>query len=167
MVGTGLFEWSDAMSVGIAEIDDQHKTLIGILNRLFVSVVQRDSDDLIVEILDALVDYTKTHFELEERLMLDSGYDSTEFAEHRRAHLAFIHKVGETATKNLVEGKSVSFELINFLKHWLRDHILLADRKYAEALLRSGYSTKAWTSSARAAMLAKQEVAPKSWWKVW
>lgn len=52
------------MSVGIQEIDSQHKVLIDILNRLFVSIVNRENSTVITEVLDALIDYTKTHFEL-------------------------------------------------------------------------------------------------------
>lgn len=164
-----FFEWSNAMSVGIAEIDEQHKTLVDILNRLFHAVVQRESNEITIEILDTLVDYTKTHFGLEEKLLRDAGYDEAEFNAHQREHHAFIEKVGAAANKHLVEGKSVSFEIINFLKHWLQDHILVTDMKYATALKVTGYSTKAWTDFASTAMAAKQEDTSKrkKWWKIW
>lgn len=164
-----FFAWSDAMSVGIAEIDEQHKTLVDILNRLFVAVVQRESNQITIEILDTLVDYTKTHFGLEEKLLQDAGYDPVEFAAHQREHHAFVEKISAAANKHLVEGKSVSFEIINFLKHWLQDHILVTDKKYASALQGTGFSTKAWTDFASSTMTAKQEATPKrkQWWKVW
>ncbi|MDP2783847.1 MAG: bacteriohemerythrin [Sulfurimicrobium sp.] len=164
-----FFEWSDAMSVGITEIDEQHKTLVDILNRLFHAVVQRESNEITIEILDTLVDYTKTHFGLEEKLLQDAGYNPTEFAAHQREHRAFVEKISHAASKHLVEGKSVSFEIINFLKHWLQDHILVTDKKYADALKDAGYCTKAWTGFASTAMAAKQEATPKrkQWWKVW
>jgi len=164
-----FFAWSDAMSVGIAEIDDQHKTLVDILNRLFHAVVQRESNEITIEILDTLVDYTKTHFGLEEKLLQEAGYDPAEFAAHQREHRAFIEKISTAANKHLVEGKSVSFEIINFLKHWLQEHILITDKKYAVALKSTGYSTKTWTDFASTAMANKQAETPKSkqWWKVW
>ena len=164
-----FFEWSDNMSVGIAEIDEQHKTLVDILNRLFVAVVQRESNEITIEILDTLVDYTKTHFGLEEKLLQEAGYNPEEFAAHQREHRAFVEKISIAANKHLVEGKSVSFEIINFLKHWLQDHILVTDKKYATALHGSGYSTKAWTDYASNAMATKQAETPKrkQWWKVW
>ena len=169
MEGKVFFAWSDAMSVGIAEIDDQHKMLVDILNRLFHAVVQRESHEITIEILDTLVDYTKTHFGLEEKLLQDAGYDPAEFVAHQREHHAFIEKISSAANKHLVEGKSVSFEIINFLKHWLQDHILVTDKKYATALQGSGYSTKAWTDMASNAMANKQAETPKrkQWWKVW
>lgn len=164
-----FFAWSDAMSVGITEIDDQHKTLVDILNRLFLAVVKRESNEITIEILDTLVDYTKTHFGLEEKLLQDAGYNPAEFATHQQEHRAFIEKISNAANKHLVEGKSVSFEIINFLKHWLQDHILVTDKKYADALKKSGYSTKAWTDFASVAMANKQAETPKrkQWWKIW
>ena len=102
-----FFAWSDAMSVGIAEIDEQHKMLVDILNRLFLAVVQRESNAITIEILDTLVDYTKTHFGLGEKLLQDAEYDSTEFAAHQREHHAFVEKISTVASKHLVEGKSV------------------------------------------------------------
>ena len=161
-----FFEWADTMSVGVPEIDSQHRELINLLNRLFVSVVERDKDKTTIEILDALIDYTKTHFTLEEELMLVAGYDPGEFVTHQRAHQNFIEKVGTAAHKNLVEGKSVSFELIHFLKNWLREHIMVSDMRYSECLKKSA-ATQTWEKTANAAMLEKQQAAPKPWWKIW
>jgi len=170
MNGKAFFEWSDNMSVDIAEIDTQHKMLIDILNRLFMSVMNREQNTVTTEVLDALIDYTKTHFELEERLMLDAGYDPMAYAAHCTTHQEFIDKVGNAARKFLVEEKTVSFELINFLKHWLRDHILVTDQKYAAALRDQGYVTHAWETSANSLMTQKQnasEHSRKHWWNLW
>ncbi|MDO8890895.1 MAG: bacteriohemerythrin [Sulfurimicrobium sp.] len=164
-----FFVWSDTMNTGIMEIDDQHKMLVGILNRLFHAVVQRENNEITIEILDTLVDYTKTHFGLEEKLLQDAGYNPTEFAAHQQEHRAFIEKISNAANKHLVEGKSVSFEIINFLKHWLQEHILITDKKYAEALKSAGYCSKDWTNFANNAMANKQQTTPKQkhWWKLW
>jgi len=64
-----FFKWSPDYSVNIKTIDDQHRELVNILNRLFVAVSKREGDKVIAGILDALMSYTQTHFALEERLM--------------------------------------------------------------------------------------------------
>jgi hemerythrin len=164
-----FFPWTDAMSVGIVEIDEQHKILVGILNRLFSALVQRESHEVTAEILDTLVDYTNTHFALEEKLMQDAGYDPVEFAAHLREHRAFIEKINDAADQHLAEGKSVSFEITSFLKRWLRDHILVTDKKYAFALQDAGYSNTAWADFARNAMAGKQSETARhrQWWRIW
>lgn len=161
------------MSLGIAEIDAQHRELVDLLNRLFVSVVQRDKDTVTVQILDALLDYTKTHFVLEENLMRRSGYDGVKYATHQDEHQRFVEQVARVAHKNLAEGKSVSFELIHFLKRWLRDHILVADKQYAQTVIAAGVlcsempTRNAPADALPAAMLKAPESGKSPWWKVW
>lgn len=158
-----LFEWTDDLSVSIEEIDNQHKVLIGIINQLFLAVAHRKSDKVIGEILDALTDYTRTHFELEENLMRSAGYGGEAFETHLAIHRAFVEKIEAIAHKVMVENKAVSFELMNYLKHWLRDHIMVTDKEYAQALRQAGFSTRSWEDSARSVARARE----RPWWKFW
>ncbi|MBS1190466.1 MAG: hemerythrin-like metal-binding protein [Rhodocyclaceae bacterium] len=169
MAEKAFFEWSDAISVGVDAIDEQHKTLIGILNRLFIAIVERTSNEVTIEILDALIDYTKTHFELEEKLMRDAGYNAAEYALHLQQHQAFIAKTSEIARKHLVDGKSISFEVVHFLKRWLQEHILGTDKKYAAVLQKMGLPAPALAAFAEGDRAAKEAAAPKlrKWWQVW
>jgi hemerythrin len=139
--------WSNEYSVGVEEIDAQHRMLFELLNRLFQAAVKREDQRLTVEVLKSLIDYTKTHFGLEERLLEESGYQG--LPGHREDHLRFIAKVNGIAQKFHVEDRSVTFELINFLKHWLQNHIRQSDMEYAAHLARTGFATEAWASGAR------------------
>ena len=81
-----FFKWSQDYSVNIKTIDDQHRELVNILNRLFVAVSKREGEKVIAGILDALMSYTQTHFALEERLMRQAKYKDLEphMEEHRK-----------------------------------------------------------------------------------
>jgi hemerythrin len=164
--GAGMSElaWSDEYSVGVEEIDDQHKMLFELVNRLFLAAVKREDQQLTVEVLKSLVDYTKTHFGLEERLLEESGYQG--LPGHREDHLRFIAKIDAIAQKFHVEDRSVTFELINFLKHWLQNHIRQSDMEYAVHLARTGFATDAWASGARTEVRA-QGLHSRPWWKFW
>lgn len=160
------FKWTNEFSVGIEEIDNQHKVLFELINRMFIAALKREDHRVSLEILDALVDYTKTHFALEERLLASAGYEK--LAEHQMEHRAFIDKLGTMAQKFLAEEKTITFELINFLKHWLKEHILETDMAYATVLSQSRFSTEAWASQARVVMRTQHHGhAEKPWWKFW
>ncbi len=43
--------WSGELSVGIEEIDEQHKVLIGLINRMHDAIHQRHGSDVVESIL--------------------------------------------------------------------------------------------------------------------
>lgn len=166
MENVAFFTWDDDMSVGVAEIDEQHKTLVAIINTLFAAAVQRENGEITSEILDTLVKHTKTHFGLEEKMMQDAGCEPADFAVHQHEHHAFIEKIRNIASTHLEEGKPVSFEAINFLKHFLQDHILYADKKHATVLQDSGCSTQACFNSPSNTMTGgRVEMAKRKTWQ--
>ena len=44
-------EWSDALSVGIEEIDEQHKVLVELVNRMHQAIHERHGSDVVKGIL--------------------------------------------------------------------------------------------------------------------
>lgn len=166
MTQYALFQWSDDFSVGIPEIDNQHKMLFELINRVFQAALHQEHKSSISEILDTLVDYTRSHFVLEEKLLLAASYAN--LSEHQQEHRRFVEKMESVVRKFLLEEKVVTFELINFLKHWLKEHILETDMAYAGALARSGFSTEQWAADART-VVAQQNSGhlQRPWWKFW
>jgi hemerythrin len=66
----------------------------------------------------------------------------------------------------MVEEKPIYFEMLGFLKRWLKGHILGVDTKYSIALQQAGFSVGAWEREATAefkAMIDKTE----RWWRMW
>jgi len=159
-----FFKWSPEYSVGIQTIDDQHLELVNILNRLFVAVSKREGDKVIAEILDALTGYTQTHFALEERLLQQAKYK--DFDAHKEEHRKLLEQLDQLCKKHLLEEKPIYFEMLNFLRTWLKEHIQGVDTKYSAALKEAGFSTTAWEKQAQqefSAMTSKK----KQWWKLW
>ncbi len=159
-----FFKWSPEYSVSIKAIDDQHKELVDILNRLFVAVSRLEGDKVIAGILDALIDYTRTHFALEERLMRQAKYQDLEA--HMEEHKKLIAKLEALCKKHLFEDKPIYFEMLSFLKTWLKEHIQGEDRKYSAALQRAGFSVIEWERQATEAF-ASMANARSQWWKIW
>ena len=158
-----FFKWSTDYSVNIKTIDDQHRELVNILNRLFVAVSKREGEKAIAGILDALISYTQTHFALEERLMLLAKYKDLQ--PHINEHKKLIAQLDQLRTKYLQQEKPIYFEMLSFLKTWLREHIQGVDTKYSAALHQAGFSTSDWELEASTEFAQMSN--SKRWWEVW
>lgn len=158
-----FFKWSQDYSVNIKTIDNQHQELVNILNRLFVAVSKREGDKAIAGILDALMSYTQTHFALEERLMRQAKYKDIQA--HMEEHKKLLDELDLLCKKHLVEEKPIYFEMLSFLKTWLKEHIQGVDTKYSSALQQAGFSVAAWELEASAEFELMSN--SKKWWEVW
>ena len=67
--------WSDILSVGVEEIDEDHRKLIHIFNILNHAVADKESPEYLAATLEELINCTVWHFSHEERLMLKHRYD--------------------------------------------------------------------------------------------
>lgn len=123
-----LFKWSDQYSVGVEEIDEDHKQLVRILNRVVQSIRDDKSKDQVREIMDELIDYTRYHFSHEESLMEKTGYPGLE--QHRASHELLVWRVIAFHQKVLQETIDMA-EVANFLVEWLINHILDEDARFA------------------------------------
>lgn len=160
-----FFKWSPEYSVDIQAIDDQHKELVAILNRLFVAVSRQEGDRVIAGILDALTAYTRTHFALEEQLLRQANYE--DLKAHIEEHRNFIEKLDRLTKVHLIEEKPIYFEMLSFLKSWLREHIQVEDTKYSAALHEAGFSTNEWEREATELFRRAESSHKNQWWKVW
>ncbi len=125
-----LIVWEDRYSIGVAKIDEQHKTLFGFLNSYYESLATGKSAEMISLTLRNLIDYASYHFKDEEEWMsIIPGYDSHD---HLEQHDDFISKVLELQSLNAL-GKNISFELFDFMKEWILNHILISDLKLGVA----------------------------------
>lgn len=131
-----LIEWTNELSVGIQEIDEQHKILVNLLNQLHEAIVCHHGNDTAVQIMNQLCEYTKTHFTVEESLMRILGY--TDYDNHKEHHELLIKQVQRLRKKLETHGSSISFELLHFLKLWLTKHIMEEDMEYVPHFLQNG-----------------------------
>jgi histidinol dehydrogenase len=133
-------EWNDDFSVGVAEIDEQHRRLIGILNRLGdccskAHVSSAEFAAVCNQVLAELFAYTQEHFADEEAYMEKIGYPALEA--HRAQHAAFFEKVAHyTLLDTDTHGRGR--EIHTYLVQWLTGHILSNDRRFCTFAEQSG-----------------------------
>lgn len=80
--------WSAILSVGIEEIDEDHRKLVAIFNELAHAVTKGESADYLAATFDELIKCTAWHFRHEDRLILKHRYP--EIDPHRAAHRELI-----------------------------------------------------------------------------
>lgn len=139
-----FFVWERSLETGIDVIDSQHRRIVDYINQLYTAISQKRRDD-IEPVLDALIDYTVTHFAFEEDLMRRAGYKHIDG--HTAVHLAFRNRIMDYKQR-FVAGEDVAKKLLSDLRVWLTNHIKREDGDYSgvvKAHLRND-SDKGWLS---------------------
>jgi len=135
-----FIEWNDSYSTGIALMDQHHKRLIALINRLYTGVFACEDIDeeraLTNSILVQLEDYAEYHFTVEEQLM--NEYHFPEYNDHLAEHDSFREKITSLASRLSAGEAALSFTTFEFLRDWLTVHILINDKKYAPFLQERG-----------------------------
>ena len=124
--------WDEILSVGVEEIDEDHRKLVNIFNILNHSVMAEESSDYLAATLAELINCTVWHFSHEERLMLKHRYEGIE--EHKAEHQELINSAKELQQEILQADKPMVDEHIEFLERWLTEHILTADLRMGSYL---------------------------------
>ncbi len=135
--GLSMFSWKPEYSVGVSIIDEQHKKLIELLQKLSAALRDRKGDDILHAVLSELEQYIIIHFGTEERLM--SQYSYPNFPAHKKEHDSFVRKVDELkAEYQQGGGVSVAIRMFSFLRDWLYQHILRTDKELGSFLNQKG-----------------------------
>lgn len=115
--------WDDKLSVGIEQMDDDHKGLIALLNELSETGLATNEVDAI---LGKLINYTVYHFRREETVMEACGYPHVDA--HRKVHRHIAATASQFAEEwRKDESAELIQELLEFLRTWLVDHIMQND----------------------------------------
>jgi hemerythrin-like metal-binding protein len=121
--------WTEAMSVGVKDLDNDHKRLISYINELHSGILAGHDRKILGDVLGQLVDYTQTHFAREEELFAQTSYAAAEM--HKHEHDSMVKRI--VNVQNRYAGGSVAMldlELMSFLQSWLAHHIQGMDKMY-------------------------------------
>jgi hemerythrin len=125
-----MFEWKDEYSVGVKEIDEQHRKLFEIGGRassLVKNTLISNKYDKILDVISELIDYTFYHFKCEENLMLQAKYRG--FFSHKLEHEDFINKVNRIDFKSVDENQSnLIVDILELVLVWIEQHIMEKDK---------------------------------------
>ncbi len=129
--------WTPALSVGVENIDSQHKIWFEKADQLFEAGKTGKSKEVIAQMFDFLDDYTKMHFRDEEAYMTKINYP--EIDEQKKLHKNFIAELAKLKADFEQSGGNITL-IINanqMIVDWLTKHISTMDKKigtYAKTL---------------------------------
>ncbi len=125
--------FDDSMLLGIAELDEQHRNLTRMVNKLNSAWRHGQSHQALLELFDQLVTLVAGHFETEARHMAQGAYP--ELRQHEKEHAMLLDEIMRLR-KRLNEGGELF--VLQTLKDWLLGHILRSDKHMADYLLSKG-----------------------------
>ncbi len=131
-----MIEWEDKFSVGISMIDEEHKKLIGILNKVIYAKEHKVNPEELKEILREMTDYTLKHFTTEEAYM--KAFNYPEYQDHKEEHRVFSTEIIAYTYKVIKGDHQIVNEIIEYLKQWLINHIQVTDRQYIDCFKKNG-----------------------------
>lgn len=120
--------WTDQYSVKVREFDEQHKRFIDMINSLYRAMSAGAGEAAPLQIIAEMADYAEVHFAAEEKYMEQFGFPGC--AEHVKEHKLFIEKVRKLQKEAEQKGFVLTLEVLQYLKEWLKDHVLGTDMKY-------------------------------------
>lgn len=128
--------WNSDIAVGLSDVDEQHSWLVDRINQLHGELSSPSPQpQAVAEVLEGLMDYTMNHFIMEEELLERHAYPDT--AAHKAQHNTFTRTIMDALTA-YEDGKNVSHDVLEFLKHWLVHHIMRTDKVYVPFLKAHG-----------------------------
>ena len=119
--------WREEYSVNIQRIDNHHRRLFEMANRLIDAVRHGKGSSEMAESLDFLMGYAMYHFSEEEALLERYGYP--EQPGHAQKHKRLLAQVRELEERLAVNSMNAD-EVLTFLQDWILNHILVEDRRY-------------------------------------
>jgi hemerythrin-like metal-binding protein len=131
-----LINWGEKYSLGIITIDNQHKTWIDLINRLYQAFKRVEARIIIDELLTDTINFTQKHFSTEENYFTKFNYSEKE--SHIGMHHYFSQCLENMKSRLDEKDISVTFDFMNLLRNWLINHILFEDRKYVDLFVRNG-----------------------------
>lgn len=136
-----MYKWTQDLSVGVSQIDTQHKRLFQVVGDLHQAMKDGKGAEAIGKILGGLLSYTKTHFADEEKVMQQANFPG--LADHRKLHEALTEKVADYQNQFESGRIQIVIELSRFLNQWLTSHIKGYDQEYARFMSNRSQPTNA------------------------
>ena len=128
-----VLQWREEFSVGIEEVDHEHRELIELIRSLQQDLQAGADIDRIIEVLGEIYNQIAAHFALEEKMMRKTHYAA--LADHKEDHETLLDDLRDIMDEVEDDGVLDESQLTDDLDRWFSDHFKTHDAK----LHRSGH----------------------------
>jgi len=120
-----LIEWRDQFRVGIAEVDHEHRELIGLINELHDSLGPDRAEERVEAFLGEIHARIAAHFALEEKAMQARRY--VYLAQHKADHERLLDDIRDIMDEHAAHGLLDEAAFAARLSAWFGDHFKTHD----------------------------------------
>ena len=122
-----LIEWRDDFCTGILSIDNEHELLVSLINSTYEKLGSKPPLHNVITFLDIVYSTFSLHFELEEGIMRERGYDQLEA--HSEDHRRLLRQL-DTIASALKKQKSLDLDALRkTLADWFTGHFSTHDAR--------------------------------------
>jgi hemerythrin len=125
---TQLIEWRDSFSVGLPEVDQEHRELIEMINALQLEAAGGTDIDGVTAALGEIHARISAHFALEEKHMTSLGY--TGYPEHKADHERLLDDIRDIMEEAEATGRFDPDVLGARLTDWFVGHFSTLDARF-------------------------------------
>ena len=128
--------WDDRYTVGVKRLDDQHRSIIFLINEVSTLFGKTSDEVEINQILQKVKEYANDHFLSEEQLLEKYKYYGLD--DHKKEHRMYEDTIRNFEQNIRNVNVDTRVELLEFLADWWMGHIQGSDMEYRRFLNNNG-----------------------------
>ncbi len=125
-------EWKNEYSIGVEEIDFEHRIFVKIIRKIENAIQKESSERKVERLIQELIKYASFHFQSEENIMMDIKYAN--IVDHKKQHEQLLTRL-QLVLLEIEIGQHNIATLPVFLIDWFRNHTLEEDKKLSSFIL--------------------------------
>ena len=122
-----LIEWKDEFSVGVPEVDHEHRQLIELINKLHDAMSGENAAMTVTDFLGEIHAHVAAHFALEEKIMRERRYD--QYQDHKQDHERLLDEISDIMDAYEENAFYSDEEFAQSLEHWFTNHFKTRDAR--------------------------------------
>jgi hemerythrin-like metal-binding protein len=122
-----LIEWRQEFSLGVPDVDHEHRELIELINELYAHLQRQDSSVSVEDFLGEIYAKISAHFALEEKIMRERHYD--QYDDHKADHERLLDEIRDIMDAYEDDAHFNESELAACLTAWFTEHFKTKDAR--------------------------------------